>query len=102
MNAGTFFNKIHVRKVLRFVSTYNRRKPFDFNFVDEMDSYSSNVMQLKFPEIHKSKFMLSVAKIATIRKGSSYIDLFRHKKLAKITSILMISWFLRYVTYYGI
>jgi MFS family permease len=29
------------RKVLRFVSTYNRRKPFEFNFAEEMELYNS-------------------------------------------------------------
>ena len=35
-------------------------------------------------------------------KKYSYLELFRNAKLSKITVILMISWFLRYFTYYGI
>lgn len=90
------------RKVLRFVSTYNHRVPFDFNFVDEMERYNMSAIQLKISDHHKSKLMTSTIQLQNLNKGSSYLDLFRHWKLAKITLILMISWFLRYFAYYGI
>jgi hypothetical protein len=35
-------------------------------------------------------------------KKYSYLELFRNAKLSKITVVLMVSWFLRYFTYYGI
>jgi hypothetical protein len=34
------------REVLRFISIYNRRKPFDFNFIEEMDLFNEKVIKI--------------------------------------------------------
>lgn len=89
------------RKVLRFVSIYNRRKPFEFNFSEEMDKYNSKALRMFVPSENEANNIISSPNPPKATK-SSYFDLCRHRKLTKITGILMLSWFLRYFTYYGI
>lgn len=44
LNSQGYFDEC--RRVLRFVSVYNRRKPFNFNFIDEMERFNHKALTL--------------------------------------------------------
>ncbi|CAD8099970.1 unnamed protein product [Paramecium primaurelia] len=86
------------RRVFRFMSIFNKRRPFEFNFMEELDKFNSRCV--KVASMKKVETQIKLTQQSNQNAG--YWELFKRSKLLIQTLILVQMWFLRYFTYYGL
>lgn len=86
------------RKVFKFMSIFNRRRPFEFNFMEEIERFNNQCAQMR-SSLNPDKYHNHKE---AIKASYSYWSILSQSKLLRITLILIWMWFLRYFTYYGL